>query len=135
MFKFDKDLRVAHRRGHKTGVIVEYDSTYEVRVLWDGEDEPSYEETESLTPELQADKDRQAVHVAEIQAKVKAASASIEEAFKNWSEAIALANGWDEPLDGSREGAWKLRSIEGLDLSDFENTLEDYGWSTSSLYC
>lgn len=134
MFKLEKDLRVTHKRKGGEGTIVEVDSQYEVQVLWDGQEEAEYQETEMLSPLLPEDKARYQEHVQLIQEKVKAVGSAIEEAFKQWSEAIALANGWDEPSD-SKEGAWKLRSIEGLDLSEFENTLEDYGWSTSSLYC
>jgi len=139
MFNYEEGMRVRLREKGKSskdkGTVTEVDSREEVKVQWDGREESVWEETRFLMPDEPEAEAKLKENSRKVQEKINAAAASLEEAFKNWREAIALENGWDNPSEYGVEGAWSLRNNPDLDLSKFEEAVEDNGWSTSSIYC
>ena len=127
-FKYEVGMRVRDHYDYKyLGSVVEIVDEYEIHVKWDHDDIISRHDPDEIRPyDPQGDKEK----LAQLQAKVNEATASLESAFKALREANALELGHDD-----YEGAYALRGVPGLDLSKLEEVVESNGWSTSSLYC
>lgn len=138
LFTYEPGMRVCWRQ-HRSdkGNIVDIDDG-EMRVQWDGDDDIRWCDEVDIMP----DTPEAAQHLddlnALIQTNIDEATSLLEQAFKKWRLANAMASeGTDHPSDDGSyfEGAYALRANDDLDLSKFEKVVERNGWSTSSLYC
>lgn len=131
-FQYEVGMRVRNRENHKEkGTVTEADDDYEIRVHWDGDHGPRWEETRLLMPDSEEAIQQLAESTKQVQSKVDEATSHLEKAFKAWLEAAALEAGHEV---GNAE-AYVLNNNPDLDLSKFEGVIRDNGWSTSSLYC
>lgn len=139
IFKYEVGMRVRSREFEEDkGEITEVEDDGEVRVLWDDAEEPRWAETRDLMPDTPEAVQKLAALTKKIQLKVDEATSLLDQAFKLWRQANAMQFEGTEnpgPDDGYFEGAYALRGNPDLDLSKFEDVVEQNGWSTSSLYC
>jgi hypothetical protein len=133
-FHYEAGMRIRNRaKQEEKGTVTEDGDTYEqeVRVMWDGDKGPRWEETRFIMPDDDAAIQQLADASKQVQSKIDEATSHLEKAFKAWQEAASLEAGRE---CGNAE-AYVLNDNPDLDLTKFEEVIRDNGWSTSSLYC
>lgn len=140
IFTYEVGMRVRTREEDEHGTIAEVAAYDEVSVIWDGSEDQGAQwcEARDIIPDTPEALQKLTELNKKIQANIDEATTLLEQAFKKWRLANAMEmEGTDSPGDDRNyyEGAYALRSNSDLDLSKFEEVVENNGWSTSSLYC
>ena len=133
MNKFEVGMRVCFKPTMESGVITSFygTNTDVVKIKFDGknkEDENVYDFFD-LIPDTEEDRNIVFNKVKTAQKKIDEASESLNKAFSLWKEAQ------EELSDGRSYVSTHILREYDLDISKFESVLEEYGWSSSSLYC
>lgn len=124
--------RVCHRDElDKAGTIESFyddEEGDELRVNWD-DIGSRWCETRDIIPDTDEARQQLADLYKQVQSKVDEATSTLDAAFKAFREAASLISGRDDAEP------YYLRHNKDIDLSKFEEVVEQNGWSTSSLYC
>ena len=108
----------------RTGEVVSV-CKHAIEVKWNNGETREEDPWEIMEDNPHADRAR----AAEVQPKIDAAAATLEEAFRLWEEAKLIYT------DEGGDSVYAMSDDDNIDIRKFAGTLERHGWSSSSLFC